>query len=282
MNTTFVLVHGASSNAQSWVPLQQELALLGHRSLAVDLPGHGATRQPAAYYRNPQDLAELATAPSPMAGIDLTDNVEHVVGAVRRVAEHGPVVLVGSSMGGVTISAVGNEIPGLLDRIVYLSAWCSANIRTMAELSMSPEHATNLLDEAVLPAMIGDPETLGAPRINWRGVDGDLFAQLKAAMLADGTDEEFRALLNTLDPDETMAPAMADSQLRAETWGRIPHSYIRFTEDQCIPIAMQDRMIAEADALTPDNRFDVHSIDGSHICYFNRAEEVATILARLA
>ncbi|MER7079819.1 Alpha/beta hydrolase family protein [Saccharopolyspora kobensis] len=282
MNTTFVLVHGASSNAQSWVPLQQELALLGHRSLALDLPGHGAARQPAAYYRNPQDLAELAEAPSPMAGIDLADNVEHVVDAVRRVAEHGPVVLVGASMGGVTISAVGNEIPELLNRIVYLSAWCGATTRTMAEFSTSPEHATNLLDDAAPSAVIGDPEALGAARINWRGASGALFAELKAAMMADGTDEEFRALLNTLDPDETMAPATADSQLRAETWGRVPHSYVRFTEDRSIPIAMQDRMIAEADELTPDNPFDVHSIDGSHVCFFNRAREVAATLARLA
>ncbi|MGW0535611.1 hypothetical protein [Streptomyces sp. NPDC003032] len=40
-----------------WGPLQNELALHGHRSYAVDLSGHGdRADHPAAYYRQPQDL----------------------------------------------------------------------------------------------------------------------------------------------------------------------------------------------------------------------------------
>ncbi|SEB61223.1 Alpha/beta hydrolase family protein, partial [Streptomyces sp. 2131.1] len=47
---TFVFVHGAFANSFSFAPLQAELALLGHRSLAVDLPGHGFEATfPAAY-----------------------------------------------------------------------------------------------------------------------------------------------------------------------------------------------------------------------------------------
>jgi pimeloyl-ACP methyl ester carboxylesterase len=43
MSPTFVLVHGAFANSFSFAPLQAELALLGHRSAAVDLPGHGSS-----------------------------------------------------------------------------------------------------------------------------------------------------------------------------------------------------------------------------------------------
>lgn len=47
---TFVLIPGSNSNSFGWAPLQRELALLGHRSLAVDLPGHGFDAAlPAAY-----------------------------------------------------------------------------------------------------------------------------------------------------------------------------------------------------------------------------------------
>ncbi|WP_399553185.1 hypothetical protein [Streptomyces sp. gCLA4] len=50
----FVLVHGGSSNARAWGPLQNELALLGHLSYAVDLPGHGHLADgPAAYTGSP-------------------------------------------------------------------------------------------------------------------------------------------------------------------------------------------------------------------------------------
>ncbi|MFF3645518.1 alpha/beta fold hydrolase [Streptomyces sp. NPDC002564] len=88
---TFVFVPGGSSNARAWGPLQNELALHGHRSYAVDLPGHGdRANHPAAYYQQPQDLAELAAAPSPMRGITLQDNVRHVLDVLHRLAPSGP------------------------------------------------------------------------------------------------------------------------------------------------------------------------------------------------
>jgi hypothetical protein len=41
---------------------------------------------------------------------------------------------------------------------------------------------------------------------------------------------------------------------------------------------MRDRLIAEADALTPDNPYDVHSLDTSHVGFLLRAAEVAATL----
>lgn len=45
---------------------------------------------------------------------------------------------------------------------------------------------------------------------------------------------------------------------------------------------MQDRLIAEADALTPGNPYDVHTLDTSHAGFLYRADEVAAILDGLA
>ncbi len=61
---TYVFVHGAGSNSFSWAPLLRELALLGHRTLAVDLPGHGFDAQFPISYQAPQDLEAFATEPS--------------------------------------------------------------------------------------------------------------------------------------------------------------------------------------------------------------------------
>ncbi|MET9486637.1 hypothetical protein [Nocardia sp. NPDC006630] len=44
---------------------------------------------------------------------------------------------------------------------------------------------------------------------------------------------------------------------------------------------MQDKMIAEADALTPGNRFDVQTVDTSHTGVRLHGKEVAEILDRL-
>lgn len=60
---TFILVHGAFANSFSLAPLQAELALLGHRSVAVDLPGHGFGATFPASYQAPQDLSALAGEP---------------------------------------------------------------------------------------------------------------------------------------------------------------------------------------------------------------------------
>jgi pimeloyl-ACP methyl ester carboxylesterase len=277
---TFVFVHGANSNSFSWAPLQRELALLGHRTLAVDLPGHGFDAAFSVSYQAPQDLKALAAAPSTLAGVTLADNVHHVVDVVRRVAEHGPVILVGLSLGGLTISGVGAAIPDLIARLVYISAWCCVDV-TPFEYTQSPEYAMSKLHQ-VRAAVLSNPAELGVIRMNWRTADPDLLAALKATVLADGTDQEFLAYLNTLEPDESLAVGASDARVRADDWGRIPRTYIRLTEDQAMPIALQDRFIKEADSLTPDNPFDVHSIDSSHVGFLIRPEKAATILAGLA
>jgi pimeloyl-ACP methyl ester carboxylesterase len=275
-----VLVHGSNSNSFTWAPLQRELALLGQRTLAVDLPGHGFGATFPAAYQAPQDLAALATAPSALAGVTLADAVEHVAGVVRRAAEHGPVVLVGHSRGGLTVTGVGNAIPDLVDRIVYVSAWCCVDL-TPGEYMREPEYATSALGETA-GALVGNPVELGALRLNWRTADPELLAALKAAMFADGTDQEFLAFLNTLEPDESLDAGTAADRAHPDTWGRIPRTYLRLTGDMSIPLALQDRFIKEADALTPDNPTEVHSLDSSHVGFLVRPQQAATILTGLA
>ena len=278
---TFVLVHGSGTSSFMWAPVQRELALLGHRSLAVDLPGHGLDAQYPTSYQAPQDVEAWAAEPSTLAGVTLQDNVDMVVEVVRRVAEHGPVVLVGASLGGVTITGVGNAIPELVSRLVYLSAWACVRLPNPIAYMQEPENAATLMGP-LAGFNVGDPAELGVGRANYRTADATLLADLKAATMADVSDEQFRAFLNILQPDESMAVMLADARGDAGTWGTIARSYIRLTEDRSIPVAMQDRLIAEADALTPDNPYDIHSLDTSHAGYLFRADEVAAILDKVA
>ena len=115
---TFVLVHGAFANSFSFAPLQAELALRGFRSLAVDLPGHGFEATFPAAYQAPQDLAELASAPGGIKGVTLADNVARLVSVLERAKEHGPVIVVAHSRGGITLTATANARPDLIDSMV--------------------------------------------------------------------------------------------------------------------------------------------------------------------
>jgi len=263
-----------------WAPIQRELALLGHRSFAVDLPGHGLDAQYPVAYQAPQDLGAWAVEPSTLAKVTLRDNADMVVDVVRRVAEYGPVVLVGASLGGTAISVAGNLLPDLVNRLVYISAWSCVERANPIEYFGEPEFAANLMGP--LSALnVGDPAELGVGRANYRTTDTKLLTALKAALAGDITDEQFRAFLNILQPDESLAVMSGDARVEADTWGTIARSYIRLTDDRCLPIAMQDRLIAEADALTPDNPYDVHTLDTTHVGFVFRAAEVAAILDKL-
>ncbi|MEU9717503.1 alpha/beta hydrolase [Streptomyces sp. NPDC047976] len=261
---TFVLVHGSGSNSYGWSPVLAELGLRGHRTIAVDLPGHG----PGAYYplsyQSPQDLERLATEPSPIGRVTLADFAEHVVGVVRAAHRNGPVVLVGQSLGGATLNAVANRVPDLISHLVYASAFCPTRHTSVFDLMMTPEGATSALFRFPRPPFPTPPE-LGVNRVNWRSGDPAFFAAAKEALAADRSDAEVWALLNTLEPDESAQVGTADSRGLPASWGRVPRTFLRFTEDRSIPLPLQDLMIREADGTTPRNPFRVRSVPAPHV-----------------
>lgn len=276
--TSFVFVTG--SNGTSGAP--SELARLGHRVLGVDLPGHGPSDpQFHTAYQAPQDLEALAKIPSPLKGIGLDDFVQPVVDAIREVAGLGPVVLVGGSMGGSTISRVGNVVPHLIDRIVYDAAFLCVDLPSPAEYLATPEGQTHLGGN-LASAIVGDPAEIGAVRLNFRTADPTFLRGAKEALMPDGTEAEFLAMLGSLQPDESSSAPVEDATVRAETWGRIPRTYIRHTLDRMIPIALQDRMIREADELSPWNEFDIHTVETGHAAPPSKYQETVEILHNLA
>jgi pimeloyl-ACP methyl ester carboxylesterase len=280
MQPTFVLVHGAFSNSFCFAPLQAELGLLGHRSVAVDLPGHGFGATYSRAYQAPQDLEGLAAVPGAIKGVTLADNVAHLIGVLERAKENGPVILVSHSRGGITATAAANARPDLIDRIVYVSAWCPVDL-DVNDYYAEPEMAT--VDAGSLAmALAGNPAELGLLRINFRTADPAALAAFKEVLLTDGTDEEFLTFLNTFQPDENLDVGTSADRAQAATWGRIPKTFVRLAEDATLPLALQDRLIREGDALTPDNPYDVRTLEGSHLKWLIDPAPAARVLGELA
>ncbi|GAA2271464.1 alpha/beta hydrolase [Glycomyces scopariae] len=277
---TIVLVHGTHVSSFSWVGLTTELALRGLRTVAVDLPGHGIDGFFPRSYQAPQDPAALAKEPSPLASLTLDDYAERTIEVVRRAAAHGPVVLVGSSQGGVTLSRVGNAVPELVDDLVYMAAYCPVDLPSMAAYLEQPENAGSLIAN-VTAAIAGDPAELGVARVNWRTADPQVLDGIRDCLMGGFSDEELLRFLNLFQPDEPVAIPLSETRVEADRWGSVRRTYVRFTEDRLIPPALQDRFIAEADRLTPHNPTEVHSVAAPHVGPFYRPE-VVEILARIA
>jgi pimeloyl-ACP methyl ester carboxylesterase len=277
---TFVLVHGAFANSFSFAPLQAELALLGHRSAAVDLPGHGFEATFPAAYQAPQDLDALAAEPGNIKGVTLADNAARVIEILERAKRNGPTILVAHSRGGITATTVAGARPELIDRIVYVSAWCPVDL-DVSDYYAQPEMAD--VDAGAFAAtLVGNPAELGLLRTNFRTADPAALAAFKRAFAADLTDDEFRTFLNTFQPDENLDTGTSADRAQATTWGRIPRTYVRLAADASLPLAVQDRMIREADALTPDNPFEVLTLEGSHLRWLVHPKPAAELLANLA
>ena len=272
---TFLLVHGAWHCALHWSSVAALLAGRGSRVRAIDLPGHGLKAKfPESYFR--QDLASLATEPSPLRDVSLDDYVAAVVTEAGSLARFGRVTLVGHSMGGIVITRAAEAIPELIHRLVYLTASCPVLLPSGRDYFNLPENAGSRVRGLIL----GDPKQIGAFRINSRSVDPAYVEEIRQTFYNDVPRQAFQPFAHALTPDIPLLPMTTDARGTRDRWGRVPRTFIRCTLDNCVPIALQDRMMREADAFTPDNPFEVKTIEAGHSPFAAQPEKLAAILAQ--
>ncbi len=276
-----VLVHGAWHGAWTYERVIPELARLGCCAVARDLPAHGLNaRFPASFLQRPLDPAAFGSEASPVAGTTLDDYANSVIATIDQVLAmgHEQVTLVGHSMGGVVITAVGQRVPQKIARLVYLTAFMPAHQVPAVAYIGAPENA----GECVGPQFMADPMTVGALRIDHRSADSAYRAGSKKAFFGDLSEVDFDAVAHLLTPDVPVQPMATPIALTANGWGALPRHYVRCAQDMAIRPALQDRFIAEADSFTPGNRTVVHRMDSSHSPFFSQPQALAELLAGIA
>jgi len=99
---TYVLIHGAFGGAWSWDDIREPLRAGGHQVVAPDLPSQGEDRTA---------LGEIT--------------LDAYVGRVLEVvdAQREPVILVGHSLGGISISRAAEHRPARIRCLVYVAAF---------------------------------------------------------------------------------------------------------------------------------------------------------------
>ncbi len=98
---TFLLVHGACTGGWCWEKVVPLLEAAGHKACAPDLPG-------------------LGKDDTPPANVTLADNVDKLARLLDKMEEQ--VILVGHSLGGVTIGQLAEARRRKMKALVYLCA----------------------------------------------------------------------------------------------------------------------------------------------------------------
>ena len=272
----FVLVHGGWHNHSAWDKVTPILEAQGFVALTLDLPGAGANAiAPKSLGHRPFDPTAFAAEPSPMASLTQEERTQAVVALVKEAASlnDGKVTLVGRSAGGMTISAVAEQVPDLLLAIVYLAGFMVPNgVPLLAML----QHES--MSSALAPKLfVGDPIAIGATRIHAGSTDQAYRSLLKASFYGDVPEADFMRMASQLHCDESNAGALAPSQITAGRFGTVPRHYIRCTQDRAIPLTGQDHMIAAVDGAI-GGKTATHTLESSHSPFLSQPAALSKIL----
>jgi pimeloyl-ACP methyl ester carboxylesterase len=237
---TFVLVHGAFHGAWCWTKLVPELAARGHRAVALDLPGLGA------------DL-------TPLADVTLVGNVEAVARVVT--AEAGPVVLVGHSMGGVTIASVAERMPERVALLVFLAAFMPRNGDSVLSLSRLP----GARRESGPPAFARTGDGLGFEPVLDRA---------RAVFYSRSSDKDVAYAIRRLRP-QAYSVQRTPVALTEARYGSVPRIFFECLEDNTVSLGLQRAMVERSPC-------PVVSLATDHSPFFSAPALLADELARAA
>jgi hypothetical protein len=160
-------------------------------------------------------------------------------------------------------------------RLIYLTAFVPVGLPSAAAYGALPEFQTGYGQTL----FVGNPADIGAVRINPRG-DAAYLHQLREAYYNDVAFDEFLPFATALTPDLPLSYWIGGVSVSRQQWGRIPRTFIRCGLDRALALAIQDKMIADADRFTPNNKFDVVTIASSHSSFASVPEEVTRLLAQ--
>jgi len=276
----FVFVHGAWHDASTWRLVTPLLEARGHVVEALDLPGAGGNaKAPRAYRRRPLDMAAFAIEPSPNADVNQEDRTRAVVALIEEVTrnENRPMVLVGHSLGGLTVTAVAEAVPERVCAVVYLTAFLLPPGMTAHTMI---EHPT-MADSLVPSLFLADPKLVRAMRIDPRSDRPDYQRQIKFTLYGDVSDAEIEVALSHLHCDEPLDVILNPTLVTPARFGRVARHFIRCLHDKAIPIAAQDLMIRAIDerAYGPTH---THTLATSHSPFYAQPSALAETLSRIA
>jgi len=209
--SSFVFVHGAWHGAWCWSKVVPLLEAKGHKTTALDLPGHGEDD-------------------TPITQVTFEAYCNKLRGVVEAAPE--PVILVGHSMGGRVITQVAELCPDKIETLVYLAAILLRNGESAAP--EDPGADETLIDRSMVTSEDG----------NFQVLQADAMREL---LFHDCSDEDAGKAMALLAPRQAAQPMTMPMRLTDENFGRIRKIYIECLQDKAVTPAQQRSMYS----LTP-------------------------------
>lgn len=234
---TYLLVHSAWLGGWQWEGVAKALRGKGHTVLTPDLPGHGQDK----------------TAPSEIT-------MDSYVNALTEILDNqdGPVILVGHSFNGITVSRVAELRPKKVSKLVYVTAFLLGNGGSFFKAVQGVEGS-----KAVENFYLSDDKTYALVKED----------EIQNAFAHDIPKEAFDQAKPYIVP-EPAAPLMYELEITDENFGSIPKYYVECTEDRAIPIGIQRAMY--------DGKVKkVFTLASSHTPNFSQPDKLAEILLSL-
>ena len=235
--TTVILVHSAWLGGWQW---KETIAHLKHEYLNViapDLVGHGDDK-------------------TPPGEITMDDYVNQLVELID--AEEKPVVLVGHSFNGITISRVAELRPKKVKKLIYLTAFLVPNGTSFFSAVEGVEGS-----KAVENFHLSEDKSYALVNAE----------AMHEAFAHDIPLENF-VVAKPYIVTEPAAPLNYALEVSDENFGKIPKYYIECTEDRAIPIEIQRAMYK--------GKVKKHlSLNASHTTNFSKPDSLAYLLKKI-
>lgn len=234
---TYVLVHGAWADESAWGFVRNDLAKNAN-VIVVNLPAHGADNTYGA-------------------GVGLNDYVKTVSDAINKV--NGKVTLVGHSMAGVIISQVAEQLPGKIDKLVYVAAYLPKNGESVQTINMG---------------------FYGNKPIEIFEFDKDYSLvsikkeALPTVVCADCPDYMKDVLKKYHRAEPTKG--FNDVVKLGAGFAKVPKYYISTKNDNAVPYALQQQMIKANGSIRK-----VYEMETSHLPFVVQPAEFLTILSQV-
>ena len=203
--SVYVLIHGAFHGGWAWDKVAPLLEQEGHVVIAPDLPSHGKDK-------------------TPVSDVTLQAYTNTVCNILDTQSE--PVILVGHSLGGISISQAAEARPEKVRILVYVAALLQRNGESAMEVmgrdteSIAPQHIV----------MSEDKSTVSFPLEAYRQVSYN-----------DCADEDVAWAAPFLVPEPT-APMSTPIRVTEERFGRVPRIYIETLHDRGVTPSLQKMM----------------------------------------